>query len=118
MQTFEKRVDLYLFARNCMDDPRFRNLIILAGKSGVPAIVSRMGDSKEIWDKAELMTILVAIDTNCRCISGNPDIMYQLEKIADEVQTNPKNTSRKTYQSTFQESLETLRNRSRVGIAG
>ncbi len=51
----DQQITIFLYARNCPDDPRIVPFLIHNGESKIPNIVKRIEKEEMVWDKTELV---------------------------------------------------------------
>jgi hypothetical protein len=79
--SIDKQITIFLFARDCPDDSRIRPMLILDGQKKIGRIVERIKTEKKIWDKEELVGVLIAINGDCKCISAESEVIKTLESV-------------------------------------
>ena len=105
----DEQMTVFLYARNCPDDSRIRGMFMLDGEKKIPAIVERIKKEKQLWDKGELVGILIPINTKCRCISKDSEIILALEAIGKELDEDKTIPSDYAYKQMYKRSVETLK---------
>jgi hypothetical protein len=80
-----KQITIFLFARDCPDDSRIRPMLILDGQKKIDTIVERIKTEKRIWDKEELVGVLIAINGDCKCIGPESEVIKALESVGKEL---------------------------------
>jgi len=83
--TVDQQITVALYARNFPDDPRIKPFLRENGKEKISTIVNRIRIEKNIWDKVELVGVLIAINTQCECIDRNSDTISKLEEIGKTI---------------------------------
>ena len=79
--SIEKQIDVYLFARSCADDPQIGPLLYENGEKRIPNIVERVEVTETIFDKAQLVALLLGINKDCQCITKDLDVIKRLENV-------------------------------------
>jgi len=104
----EQQIDIYLYARNCPDNPQIQKFLVKDGENKIPAIVERI-KKERIRDKYFLMTILLDINRNCGCIKKDSEIIKTLESIKQEIGADKDISSNDIYTQGYSDSLKTLK---------
>lgn len=107
--TVDKQITVFLYARDCADDPRIRPMLIRNGEKRIPAVIERIETEQKIWDKGELVGILIAINNECRCILPDSEIIKKLERIGEELDNDPDIPADYTYTQMYKRSVESLK---------
>ncbi|NOT49247.1 MAG: hypothetical protein HOP17_16070 [Acidobacteria bacterium] len=105
----DKQITIFLYARGCTGDPRIRPYLILDGEKKIPAIVERIKTEEKLWDKEELVSVLIPINTQCRCITKNSDVIKMLEDIGRELDENKTIPANYTYKQIYHDSVKALK---------
>lgn len=104
-----EQITIFLYARNCPDDPRIRGFFILDGEKKIPTIVERIKTEPKLWDKAELVSILIPINTQCKCITRESEVIATLEDIGKELDADKTIPADYTYKQMYKRSVEALK---------
>lgn len=83
----ENQIDIFLYARNCPNNPHIEPLLIHDGEKKVDHIVARIETEPRVWDRVFLIGVLSRINHNCRCVSGNSTLIGRLEIVDQQMQS-------------------------------
>jgi len=103
------QITVFLYARGCPGDPRIRPYLILDGERKIPVIVERIRTEEKLWDKAELISVLIPINTKCKCIAKDSEVVRTLEDVGKRLDENKSIPPDETYRQTYHDSLNVLK---------
>lgn len=105
----DQQITIALFARDCPDDPRIEPFLILNGEKKIPVIVDRIKKEEKLWDKGELVLVLISINTECRCISKDSEIIKTLEQVGEDLDNDPDISADYTYKQIYKRNVDALK---------
>ncbi len=105
----DEQITIFLYARNCPDDPRIRGFFILDGEKKIPAIVERIKKEEKLWDKGELAGVLIPINTQCKCITRDSDVIITLEAVGKGLDEDKTISDEDTYKNIYKRNVEALK---------
>lgn len=107
----EKQIDIYLYARNCPDNPSIEPLLVKDGEGKILAIVERIKTADRVLDKVYLLGVLSSINIKCKCISKDSEAIQSLETVEKELSENKDTWGGKEYKEIYSTRLKSLKER-------
>lgn len=104
-----KQIDIVLYAQNCRRDRHVEPLLIKDGKDKIPAIVERIVKEEDPWDKSQLVAILIGINTACRCIKRDSDVIKTLEAISRNLDEENRVQANDLYKQSYKDGVLVLK---------
>lgn len=104
-----KQIDVYLYARNCPDDPNIGPLLYENGEQKIQEIVQKIKSTEAIWDKGYLVQVLYNINEKCRCIDKNSETVKELEKEEAAINSNMNIPKDYEYKQIYSDNLKFLK---------
>lgn len=105
----DMQITVYLYARDCPDDPRIEPMLIENGEKKIKAIVKRIETEAKLWDKANLAGVLIAINSKCRCIRDHSQAIAILEGVSQALDNDKEIPPDYVYKQIFQRRVESLK---------
>jgi hypothetical protein len=105
----DTRINVFLYAMDCRDDPRFEPILARGGQRIIPDIIRRIEQELEVWDKYQLVNVLIRINAECRCIRQNSQEIERLEAIWLKLREDTRFPEREQYKSTYRDKVELLK---------
>ncbi len=101
--TINQRIDVFLYAAGCVNDGRFEPILASGGQKIVPDIVRRIEIEPEMLDKANLVEVLIRVETKCSCVANDPEIIRRLESV------RPSSSENDPFSQSFNDALDRLK---------
>ena len=102
----EKQIDIFLFS----DDPRFGPILARGGQKNIESIVQKIENANtHMWDRCRLAEVLIRINSDCRCITSDSDVIRRLESVRAS-SSNPSDRKNDAYMTTYIDSVSSLKN--------
>lgn len=101
----DKQIDVFLYAENCTNYTSMRTTLAEDGEKKIPVIVERI-KRESLKNKSALIGVLVAINTKCRCINKDSDVVRTLEDV--EKQVNSETSDSDDYKESYSQVLKIL----------
>lgn len=107
----DKQIDVYLFSKSgdCANDPRIEAYFTKDGKEKIPAILERIKKEPKVWAKSDLLWALVKINSDCRCIKSDAEIITSLEAVGKELNEDKTIQANYVYRDQFNQYLGLLK---------
>lgn len=105
----ETQIDTFLYARDCADDPRFVSMLVADGEQKIPTIVRRIETESRVWDKSHLLRVLISINSKCKCIRRDSDIIASLERVSDTIESDRDDPPDPAYKQIYRDNLNELK---------
>lgn len=107
--SIDKQIDIFLYAKDCPNDPRFEPILSRGGVKIVPTIVGRIETEEKVWDKGHLVSVLTRINAECKCISSDSDVVKRLEAVARALDEDKNIPEDYTYKRMYKDEVNFLK---------
>lgn len=84
----EDQIEIYLFSKRCIDDPRIGAYFTRNGEKKISLILQRIQSTRNVLGKADLLDALYYINRDCHCLKNNSDGVEALVATAKELKEN------------------------------
>lgn len=107
--SIDQQIDIYLYSRKCADDTRIEPLLIADGERKIDSILRRTGEEPHLPSKGYLVSVLIRVNTFCRCISRDSNAVQALERIGVELDRDPTISSNDVYKQIYHGNVKSLK---------
>lgn len=108
--TVDQQVTVLLYARNCRDDPRIRDFFLVDGETKISGLLERIKTENDLRDKVDLLHTLIGINTRCKCIERESEVIQELRAVGKQIKLREDQTADHTYLDMYGDSVEELNN--------
>lgn len=105
----DRQIDVFLYAEGCANDRRFEPILARTGKVIIPDLIRRAGSEHHPADKYPLISVLIRINEECKCIKRDSQEIRELERIGKEMDSDPTLAANDPYKEIYLDSVRSLK---------